>query len=77
MGKKFGARLLTTIVKKEENDHEKFFNKRSRFGLKKFALEVKKYFIIKKWFFRSKKVKISRFFVETRDFGSKNRVFRC
>ena len=34
------------------------------------------YFIIKKWFFRARKVKISRFFVESDDFGSKNRVFR-
>ena len=46
-------------------------------SLKKFVLEAKKYFIIKKWFFRSRNVKISRFFVETLEFGSKNRVFRC
>ena len=44
---------------------------------KKFVPILKKYFIIKKLFFRPKKVKISRFFVETRDFGPKNRVFRC
>ena len=44
-------------------------------AFKKFVLVVKKYFIIKKWFFWPRKVKISHSFVETRDFGSKNRVF--
>jgi len=45
-------------------------------ALKKFVLDLKKYFYSKKWFFRSKKVKISRFFVETDNFGPKNRVFQ-
>ena len=36
---------------------------------KNFALGVKKYLIIKKWFFRPRKVKISHLFVETYDFG--------
>ena len=45
-------------------------------ALKKFVLVLKKYFIIKKLVFLPKKFKISSFFVETHDFGSKNRVFR-
>ena len=44
-------------------------------AFKKFVPDLKKYFIIKKWFFRPRNVKISRFFVETHEFGSKKVFF--
>ena len=44
---------------------------------KNFFELLKKYFIIKKWFFRLKKVKISRFYFENHSKNHQNRVFRC
>ena len=53
-----------------------FLREKSESELKKIRTPLKKYFIIKKWFFRPKKVKISRFFVENRQNNTKNSVFR-
>ena len=53
-----------------------FGSEKHESGGEKFFELLKKYFIIKKWFFRPKKVKISRFNLENHQNNYPNRVFR-